>query len=128
MNYRIRSLKPEYFRDEKVQRLSRDARLLFIGLICHADDEGRLNGDVLSIRALVFPRDELPAKKVRTLLAAVRDIGLIHIYEAGGFDWVEIRGWAKHQRIDKPKPSQIPSHDLAFDLVSLASGNLVVDR
>lgn len=111
MTYRIRSLKPEFFRDEKVQRLSRDARLTFVGLICHADDEGRLNGDTLSIRALVFPRDEMTAKKMRGLLEEIRDIGLIRTYNADGFPWVEIRGWKNHQRIDKPKPSQIPSYE-----------------
>lgn len=110
MRYRIRSLKPEFFRDEKVQRLSRDARLLMVGLICHADDSGRLNGDVLSIRALVFPRDELTAKKVRTLIDAIASMGLIHVYDADGFPWIEIRGWAKHQSINKPTPSQIPSY------------------
>lgn len=108
MRYRIRSLKPEFFRDEKVQRLSRDARLLFVGLICHADDEGRLNGDVLSIRALVFPRDELTAKKVRTLLDAIDSLGLIHTYDAEGFPWIEITGWNKHQSINKRTPSRIP--------------------
>lgn len=118
MRYRIRSLKPEFFRDEKVQRLSRDARLLMVGLICHADDQGRLNGDVLTIRALVFPRDELPAKKIRTLLDAIRDLGLIYTYSADGFDWIEIRGWSKHQSINKPTPSRIPSYEAVLNLAS----------
>lgn len=111
MRYRIRSLKPELFRDEKVQRLPRDARLLYIGLITHADDAGRLDGEPVAVRSLVFPHDDLPTKTVVKLLDAIREKGLIYRYEAEGFSWIEIRGWSKHQRVDKPTPSRIPSYE-----------------
>lgn len=111
MRYRIRSLKPEIFRDEKVQRLPIQARLLYIGLITHADDEGRLDGEPTAIRSLVFPHDDLPTKTILRWLEAVTDKGLIYRYEADGFKWIELRGWSKHQKVDRPTPSRIPSYD-----------------
>jgi hypothetical protein len=110
MRYRIRSLKPELFRDEKVQRLPVSARLLYVGLISHADDEGRLDGDTRIIRSLIFPMDDLALKHVDRLLDQVASIGLIHRYGHDGFDWIEIRGWAKHQSVNRPTASRIPSY------------------
>lgn len=110
MRYRIRSLKPEFFRDEKVQRLPRDARLLMVGLITHADDEGRLDGEPVAVRSLVFPHDDMPTRTINQLLAAIEDKGLIHRYSVDEFNWIEITGWSKHQRVDKPTPSRIPSY------------------
>lgn len=112
MSYRprIRTLKPEFFRDEKVQRLPRDARLLMIGLIAHADDEGRLDGDPRSVRSSVFPLDELSTKAVDRLLEIIHQQGLIHRYEADAIEWIEIRGWARHQKINRPTASTIPSY------------------
>lgn len=110
MRYRIRSLKPEIFRDEKVQRLPIQARLLYIGLITHADDYGRLDGEPVAVRSLVFPHDDLPTKTVVKWLEAVAEKGLIYRYQADGFSWIEIRGWSKHQRVDKPSESRIPSY------------------
>lgn len=110
MRYRIRSLKPEIFRDEKVQRLPIQARLLYIGLITHADDHGRLDGEPVAVRSLVFPHDDLPTKTIVKWLEEITGKGLIYRYAADGFSWIEIRGWHKHQRVDKPSESRIPSY------------------
>jgi hypothetical protein len=43
---RIRSIKPEYWADQDLaEQVSRDARLLYIGLWNLADEHGRLRGD-----------------------------------------------------------------------------------
>lgn len=110
MRYRIRSLKPEFFRDEKVQRLPIQARLLFVGLIAHADDEGRLDGKPVAVRSLVFPHDDISTRTVSRWIGEIQSMGLIYRYDVGEFSWIEIRGWEKHQRVDKPTPSRIPSY------------------
>lgn len=107
---RIRSIKPEFFRDEKVQRMPRDARLLMLGLITLADDEGRLDGHAGAIRSAVFPHDDLTSKQVAKWLQIIADQGLIHRYATPGFEWIEIRNWAKHQKVNRPTPSRIPSY------------------
>lgn len=54
---RIRTLKPSVWRDKAFCSVSRDARLLFIGLISNADDEGRFEADPELLRAAIYPRD-----------------------------------------------------------------------
>jgi hypothetical protein len=61
---RIRTIKPEMWADEKVGQLSRDARLLFVGLITMADDEGRLRGCPAAILGHVFPYDDDALRKL----------------------------------------------------------------
>lgn len=107
---RIRSLKPEFFRDEKVQRLPVPARLLMIGLISHADDKGRLDGDPRAIGSQVFPLDGYSAAKINGWLQTIADVGMIYRYHAIGIDWIEIKGW-HHQKINKPTDSKIPSYE-----------------
>lgn len=109
MRFRIRSLKPELFRDEKIARLPIPARYLWIGLIAHADDDGRLEGHPAALRALIFPLDELTIKKVETMLAQIADTGRIDRYQFAGLDYIEIRNWKRHQKINRHTASAIPS-------------------
>lgn len=106
-------MKPEYFRDEKVNRMPRDARLLMLGLIAHADDEGRLDGHPAAIKSTVFPHDDLTSKKVSDWLQIIADQGLIYRYEAGGIEWIEICNWARHQKVNRPTASRIPPYESA---------------
>lgn len=105
---RIRSLKPEFFEDEKVGELAIPTRLLFIGLITMADDEGRLRD--LGIRHTIFPWDEkkITARQVVKMLDEMEDAELILRYEHGVGKYIVIRNWARHQRINKPVASTLP--------------------
>lgn len=55
---RIRQIKPDFWKHIGLADLKRDVRLLFIGLWCMADCEGRLDDDARLIKAEVFPMDE----------------------------------------------------------------------
>ena len=55
---RKRMLSPEFWTDEKLGDCTRDERLLFMGLISQADDEGRGQGNPKLVKALVFPYDD----------------------------------------------------------------------
>jgi hypothetical protein len=103
---RIRSIKPELWADEALARLPRDARLLFIGMLNFADDEGRLRGNPLLIRAQVFPYE--PDLDVGALLDALAEGGFILKYETEGQSYLWVRNFEKHQKIEKPSPSKLP--------------------
>jgi hypothetical protein len=108
---RIRTIKPELWRDQKLQRQDLGARLTFIGLISHADDDGRLEGDKGLLKALLHPvdrtvNDRLFSKWIDSLDKA----GLIHCYEVDDQPYIEIPKFKTHQRIEKPRPSAIPAH------------------
>lgn len=53
---RIRTVKPEFWTDEKVVECSISARLLFIGLFNFADDKGCLERSPKRIKMQVFLR------------------------------------------------------------------------
>lgn len=52
----------------QVNNLSLPAKLLFTWLISHADDEGRLKGDILYVKATVVPMTNWSKSKVKSYL------------------------------------------------------------
>lgn len=95
---RIRSIKPEFWQDERMASVSRDARLLFIGLLNLADDFGILRGSPRLIKGMIFPFDDL---SVPDLLGELERIGRIIRYRANEEDLILVRYFTRHQRIDK---------------------------
>lgn len=106
---RIRSLKPSFWSDPAVADLTRDERLLLIGLISSADDEGRFLASTSAISGYVFPHDELPPKTVRTWRDRLAASGIVHIYTVSKREYGLFPKWKKHQRISKPQASIIPA-------------------
>jgi hypothetical protein len=105
---RIRTIKPTLWGDEKVARLSRDARLLFLGLISSADDQGRFLASPQVILGYVYPHDDIPPAKVKKWLEEIADVGLVELYQPNGLQYGALPHWKKHQRISHPQPSAIP--------------------
>lgn len=105
---RIRSIKPEIWADEKVGQVSRDARLLFVGLITMADDAGRLRCLPAAILGHVFPYDTDAVKKLDGWLGELAKTGLVEIYAHAGVTYASLPGFGKHQVINKPKESTLP--------------------
>ena len=114
---RIRSVKPEWLSDELLAAASDEARLLSIGLILMADDEGRGRGSLAAVVAEVWRfeaarEDGARAPEVfaraRRALAELSAIGWVVLYEDSGQKYFWIRNFTKHQKIDKPTKSKFP--------------------
>lgn len=105
---RIRSIKPTFWSDTKVAGLSRDQRLLLLGLISMADDEGRFMATASAISGHAFPQDDLPPATVRRWLTAVAKTGIVQLYTSDGLEYGYFPNWKQHQRISKPYPSTMP--------------------
>lgn len=103
---RIRSLKPQVWQDERVGQISRDARLLFVGLITLADDEGRFRTLPSVVCGHIFPRDRDAARKLQKWLCELESAGLVQLY-GGEYGWLP--KWSSHQRISHPSPSVLPA-------------------
>lgn len=103
-------MKPSFFQNEQLAELPFEARLLFIGLWCLADREGRLEDRPKRIKMHVFPADMLD---VEPLLAGLAENGLIVRYESDGIRCIQIPNFLKHQRPHvKEAPSALPMlHD-----------------
>lgn len=108
---RIRSIKPEFWTSEQIVECSPIARLLFIGLWNFCDDEGRHKFSVKTIKAEVFPADDLSVDAIRALLDELIKNDLIVPYTHGNQQFFYVSGW-HHQKIDRP---QKPKHPNPFD-------------
>ncbi|WP_206408807.1 DnaT-like ssDNA-binding domain-containing protein [Ectopseudomonas oleovorans] len=103
---RIRTIKPEFWTDEKIVQLPYEARLLFIGLWNFADDDGRLFEEPERIKMQVMPGDDVDADLLIDLLVAV---GLCDRYMLeGGKTALVISNFSQHQKISHKTASRIP--------------------
>lgn len=97
---RIRTLKPEFWTDEKLAPLSPLDRLVFLGLVSLADDAGRLLDNVRVIDANLFPETSDSALEP---LRRLSGIGRIRRgVTASGQRILEICNWNRHQKISHP--------------------------
>lgn len=94
---RIRTIKPEFFKNEKLAELPATARLLFIGLFCLSDCEGRLEDRPKRIKAEIFPYET--NADVDALLSKLHTAGFIERYEVGDQKLIQVVNFLKHQRI-----------------------------
>jgi hypothetical protein len=103
---RIRTIKPEFWEDERVGRVSLTARLLFIGLWTVADDAGRFRANARLLAAQIFPYDD--GLDVGQALEELDRERLIQLYEVDGQKYGHVRNFLKHQRIKKPGEPRFP--------------------
>jgi hypothetical protein len=100
MMARIRTVKPEFWSSEQVMSCTPLARLLFIGIWNFCDDGGNHPMSPRTIKALVFPGDDITVESVDGLLGELKSSNLIALYSADGKTYLHVRGW-RHQKIDK---------------------------
>lgn len=106
---RIRSIKPEFFRDPKVAKVSLSARLLMIGLLTEADDEGRLLGSSKLLAGSLFPHDDAVSPgRVTRWTDELEGNRLVQRYEVESIEYLFIITFKRHQRISHPTPSKLP--------------------
>ena len=102
---RIRTVKPEFWTDEKVVECSISARLLFIGLFNFANDKGCLERSPRRIKMQVFPADSMDCEP---LIQELITHGLLTEYSVNGVQYLHISGFLKHQKINRPSQTNIP--------------------
>lgn len=114
---RARNIKPGFFTNDQLSELPFEARLLFIGLWCMADRDGRLEDRPKAIKMRIFPADALD---VEPLLAGLERQRLIQRYEREGLRCIAIPAFAEHQR---PHPNETSSGLPAYDVAPAPSSN-----
>ncbi len=115
MRPRIRTVKPEFFANEKLFDLEQQSgfpiRLAFEGLWCWADREGRFEWRPRTLKAGILPFDDVDFSRV---LDALESRGFIVKYASGVGREREEYGWIptlkEHQAFNnKEKPSELPA-------------------
>lgn len=93
---RIRTIKPDFFKNEQLSELPAITRLLFIGLWTQADKEGRMLDRPKRLKAEIFPYDNV---NMETELSRLQSAGFIIRYEVGELKVIQVDKFTRHQRI-----------------------------
>jgi len=102
---KIRTIRPEFWTDEKVVELSYAARLVFIGLWNLADDFGLMEYSPKRIKMQILPAD---SAEIEGIMAEISGQGLVTLYNAANKGFLAINNFTKHQKIDKRTATKFP--------------------
>ncbi|MCX4751220.1 hypothetical protein OG455_37945 [Kitasatospora sp. NBC_01287] len=108
---RIRPVKPEAYQSETLAELTIYAERTFFGLATECDDRGRHKDHAAIIygKLWVVRADQNPVDVEDHLMQMERS-GLIHRYTGcDGKRYLHYITWDRHQKIDKPSLSRLPS-------------------
>jgi len=110
---RIRTIKPEFWRNAALSRLSEFTRLLAIAVLNLADDEGYFEADARLVRGDVFPYDE-DSLRTHGGLTELSRIGYITIRTSKTKGEIgRVCNFEKHQVINRPTPSKLKADYVA---------------
>jgi hypothetical protein len=126
---RARNIKPGFFLNEELADIEAPwGRILYAGLWCMADREGRLEDRPRRIKVEIFPYDEkIPS--IEKILAQLADKKFILRYNVEGEKFIQINKFKSHQNPhNTERQSTIPSPpvhgELTVDLPLPNGGNL----
>lgn len=105
---RNRMIKPEFWEDDRICSLPFQTRLFYIALWNFADDEGYVELREAWLKAKCFPYDDA---NIRRMIDELSNIGRLETSN----EILKITNFLKHQRIDRPKPSDLKDR---FEAVS----------
>jgi hypothetical protein len=107
---RIRTIKPEFWQHPVMSRLPYDTRILALGLLNLADDEGYFSADTDYIRGAVLFRED--SSNVRRMLDELSRSGWITLCGTLERPIGRVVHFRKHQRVDRPQPSRLKQYAL----------------
>ena len=119
---RIRTIKPEFWMHEGLCSLPEFTRLLALALLNWADDEGYFMANPAILRGSLFPFLD-DSKKIPRSLQELSSVGWIDLgKDQQGRDVGRVCNFSKHQRVDKPKPSEIKASSVFQDASKIILG------
>ena len=127
---RKRMISPEIWESQSFGELSMLAKVLFIGMISQADDDGKGVLSAQLLKSRILPYDEL---RIADIDKALREIGhkpsviadgdkareeaghklSVTYYEVDGRQYYCFDNWRKWQTINRPIPSKLPNPPIA---------------
>ena len=98
---RIRTIKPEFWEDEKLAKLPVYARLLFIGTWNFADDNGVLLANPVLMKSHIFPYEDIGISTISEWIDMLVGNGMLIRTTYNGKDYLVIRKFLIHQKINR---------------------------
>ena len=121
-----RMIDPAFWRSRTVGKLTTFQRLLFLGIISNADDQGRIEGEPALLRATIFPWDDVSLSDISNALQVLVDTECILLYEAASAFYIQVLNWWKYQHPQWAYPSRFPASTGWRDCLHYRQGNRVI--
>ncbi len=115
---RKRQIDPGIWTSEQFCNLSSCARLLWIGMISNADDEGRLKGSAQYLKMIIFPGDAHTAKDLTKWKEEIVTQKLVQSYNANGSEYLYLPTFKQHQYMTKKFDSKLPTPPVDNELIT----------
>lgn len=125
---RNRMIKTEFWNDEKMALVSRDARLTFIALWNLSDDYGSVRGHPLWLKNTIYPYDEIKPSDFKKWLEELEKIHAVLPYDGDGEKYYYIRCFTKHQVIGRPSQFRNPPPPATLIEDSLNNHGVLADE
>ncbi len=107
---RKRIISPEIWESESFGSLSVLGKVLYIGMISLADDEGRGRANASLLKARILPyNEEVRIAEVEKALSEISTRTSTKLYEVDRTKYYAFDNWRKWQYIEKPRPSYLPA-------------------
>lgn len=101
------------------------ARLLLIGIITLADDQGRCKANPAYLRSQIFPYEDIATADIEWWLERMADNETVILYSAHGKAYLQLVNWWTYQPLDWARPSEYPAPEGWQDRVRFnAKGNV----
>lgn len=102
---KIRSVRPEFFTDPMMASLDPMVRLLYVGLWCYVDDEGRGEWLPKQIEGAIFPFEDVD---IHALLEQLVRSARIVRYTDGDREFFHIPTFSEYQKPNRKYDSRLP--------------------
>lgn len=104
---RIRSIKPEFWNDEKLGKESESVMLTFIGLWNFSDDYGVVRANPTWLKNQIYPyKDKLRIDAFTAWLDRLAALEMIVPFTFRGESFYYIRMFRKHQKVERPSKAR----------------------
>ena len=108
---RCRNIKVGFWINEDIAKLSHTGRLLFIGLWCLADREGKLEYRPERILHELFGYD-VKKPDINRELTVISRLGFVSLYQVAGSKYILIKNFLQHQHPHNTEAkSKLPNPD-----------------
>ena len=125
---RKRMISPEIWESQSFGELDLLGKVMYIGMISHADDEGRGILSAQLLKSKILPYDVVRNADVEKALEDIGNKTSTVYYEVNGKSYYYLENWTKWQYIQKPIPSKLPSPPLCGEGESLTATTGVTEE
>ena len=101
-------IKPEFWSDEKLAKISLQARLTYLGMWSTSDDYGVTKGNAVWLRNNILPYDDITIETFSGWLAELEESGRIFPFLHNEEKYYHIPTFCDHQKISHPSKARNP--------------------